>query len=60
MKCEGGIEDCESYLKKLKVATRGGKRFGVGPKYARVSLLSTDDVFNEFLLRLSNATRDRE
>ncbi|MED6217668.1 hypothetical protein PIB30_019800 [Stylosanthes scabra] len=58
IKCCGGIEDCESYLRSLKVFARGGKRFGVDGKYARVSLLCRDEVFNEFLTRISNATRD--
>ncbi|TKY69900.1 Tryptophan aminotransferase-related protein 1 [Spatholobus suberectus] len=56
LKCEEGIEDCASYLLgKLKIHARGGHRFGVGPKYARVSLFGTDDEFNEFLKRMSSA-----
>ncbi|KAL1317150.1 hypothetical protein HN51_069234 [Arachis hypogaea] len=60
MKCKGGIEDCESFLRNLKVFVRGGKRFGVDQKYARVSLLSRDEMFNEFLTRISNITSDRK
>lgn len=58
LKCEEGIEDCESCLRKLKILARVGKRFGVGPKYARLSMFPSDEVFDEFLVRLSNAKRE--
>ncbi|XP_061372763.1 L-tryptophan--pyruvate aminotransferase 1-like [Gastrolobium bilobum] len=60
LKCQEGIGDCESYLGKLKIIGRGGKRFGGGPEYARLSMLSSDAEFNEFLMRLSNAKRERD
>ncbi|MBA0713570.1 hypothetical protein Golax_012596, partial [Gossypium laxum] len=31
IKCEGDIEDCESFLRGKKILTRGGKHFGVSP-----------------------------
>ncbi|BAT99499.1 hypothetical protein LR48_Vigan03g318400 [Vigna angularis] len=59
LKCEEGVEDCESYLlEKLKVRARAGKRFGVDSKYARISMIGTDDDFNEFLRRVSNAKKE--
>ncbi|KAK2989709.1 hypothetical protein RJ640_030202 [Escallonia rubra] len=33
LKCEGEIEDCESFIRKHKILTRGGKHFGVSPKH---------------------------
>ncbi|KAI4314368.1 hypothetical protein L6164_027283 [Bauhinia variegata] len=54
LKCKEGIEDCESYFRKLKIITRGGERFGADAKYARLSMLCKDEVFDEFLTRLSN------
>jgi L-tryptophan--pyruvate aminotransferase len=53
-----GIEDGESYLKKLKIRTRGGERFGVDAKHVRVSMIGTDDEFIELCTRLSNAKRE--
>ncbi|KAE9607073.1 hypothetical protein Lal_00026094 [Lupinus albus] len=58
LKCEEGIEDAEGYLRKLKILSRGGERFGVGPNYVRLSMLASDKVFNELLVRLSNAKRE--
>ena len=37
----------------IKVQGRTGSRFGVAQKYVRVSLLSNEEVFNQFLERLS-------
>ncbi|KAI4328190.1 hypothetical protein L6164_020567 [Bauhinia variegata] len=54
LKCKEGIEDCEGYLRKLKIISRSGKRFGVDAKYARLNLLCNDAFFDEFLMRLSN------
>lgn len=54
LKCEGGIEDCESFLKKHKILTRSGKHFGAGLEYVRVSMLSRDDSFYLFTKRLSS------
>lgn len=50
-----GIEDAESYLEKLKILTRGGKRFGVDAAYVRISMIGTDDEFIELCTRLENA-----
>ena len=53
--CKEGMEDCESQLSKLKIVGRDGKRFGDELKYyARISMLTRDDVFDEFISRLSN------
>ncbi|KAK3037545.1 hypothetical protein RJ639_030353 [Escallonia herrerae] len=53
LKCEGEIEDCESFIRKHKILTRGGKHFGVSPKYVRISMLDRDEKFNLFTERLS-------
>lgn len=59
LKCKEGIEDCGSYLlEKLKIRAREGERFGVSPKYARISMIGTDDEFHEFLNRVSNAKKE--
>ncbi|KAJ7943683.1 Tryptophan aminotransferase-related protein [Quillaja saponaria] len=56
LKCNNGIDDCESYLRGLSIIARGGKRFGADPKYCRVSMVGKEDQFNELLRRLSNVT----
>ncbi|KAI9108874.1 hypothetical protein K1719_020179 [Acacia pycnantha] len=53
LKCEGEIEDCESFLRRHKILTRSGRHFGVSPKYVRISMLDTDENFTQFLDRLS-------
>lgn len=53
LKCETDLEDCESFLRGHKILTRGGKHFGVGPKYVRVSMLDRDENFIPFVKRLS-------
>ncbi|KAL9273206.1 Tryptophan aminotransferase-related protein [Drosera capensis] len=53
LKCEGEIEDCESFLREKKILTRGGKHFGMSPKYVRISMLDRDDTFHLFVKRLS-------
>ncbi|KAK2409185.1 L-tryptophan--pyruvate aminotransferase [Trifolium repens] len=53
LKCEGDIEDCESFLRGHKILTRGGKQFGASPKYVRISMLDTDDNFMHLIDRLS-------
>lgn len=53
LKCEGNVEDCESFLRAHNIITRSGKHFGVSPKYVRISLLDTDENFTQFLDRLS-------
>lgn len=58
LKCVDGIEDGESYLEKLKIRVRGGKRFGVDSKYVRVSMIGKNDEFIELCTRLSNANRE--
>ncbi|CAK8537080.1 unnamed protein product [Lathyrus sativus] len=55
LKSVEGIEDAESYLEKLKILTRGGKRFGVDAAYVRISIIGTDDEFIELCTRLANA-----
>ncbi|XP_058767078.1 tryptophan aminotransferase-related protein 2-like [Vicia villosa] len=54
LKCEGNVEDCESFLREHKILTRSGRQFGVSPKYVRISLLDTDENFSQFLDRLSS------
>ncbi|KAK9926837.1 hypothetical protein M0R45_024046 [Rubus argutus] len=54
LKCEDdAVEDCESFLKGHKILTRGGRHFGVGPKYVRISMVDRDINFSLFLKRLS-------
>ncbi|PSS07755.1 Tryptophan aminotransferase-related protein [Actinidia chinensis var. chinensis] len=53
LKCEGEIEDCESFLRCHRILTRGGKHFGVCPKYVRISMLERDEMFDLFTERLS-------
>lgn len=55
LKCEIGIgrDDCESFLRENKILTRGGKHFGVGSEYVRISMLDTDEKFDLFTERLS-------
>ncbi|KAM5571962.1 tryptophan aminotransferase-related protein 1 [Rosa sericea] len=54
LKCEDdAVEDCESFLRGHKILTRGGKLFGVSPKYVRVSMLDRDINFSLFLKKLS-------
>ncbi|KAL6997127.1 L-tryptophan--pyruvate aminotransferase [Sarracenia purpurea var. burkii] len=53
LKCEGDIEDCESFLRGHGILTRGGNHFGVCPKYVRISMLARDKMFNLFTERLS-------
>lgn len=52
VKCEGGIEDCESFLRRHRIRTRGGKHFGTSPKYVRISMLDRDEFFELFVERL--------
>ncbi|KAI3464127.1 hypothetical protein Pfo_020790 [Paulownia fortunei] len=53
MKCEGEVEDCESFLHDHKILTRSGKHFGESAKYVRVSVLAGDEVFDQFTERFS-------
>uniref|UniRef100_A0A5B7B4M9 Putative tryptophan aminotransferase-related protein 2 n=1 Tax=Davidia involucrata TaxID=16924 RepID=A0A5B7B4M9_DAVIN len=53
LKCEGEIEDCESFLRSHKILTRGGKHFGGSPKYVRISILDRDRTFDLLTERLS-------
>ncbi|CAH9119966.1 unnamed protein product [Cuscuta epithymum] len=52
MKCEGEINDCEGFLRKHKILSRGGKHFGSSSKYARVSVISHEEHFDEFIHRM--------
>ncbi|KAL8057249.1 hypothetical protein ABFS82_04G173100 [Erythranthe guttata] len=54
LKCEGEVEDCEGFLRNHKILTRGGTQFGSSAKYVRASVLSRDDVFDQFTERLSS------
>lgn len=53
LKCKEEIEDCGSFLRGYNIEGRKGKRFGADPKYVRMSMLSSDNVFEDFLNRLS-------
>ena len=52
LKCEGEVGDCESFLRKHKIYTRGGKHFGASTEYTRISMLSRDSEFKLFTERL--------
>ncbi|GER38491.1 tryptophan aminotransferase related 2 [Striga asiatica] len=54
LKCEGEIEDCEGYLRDHKIITRSGKHFGDSAKYVRISVLSRDETFDQFMERLTS------
>ncbi|XP_071731711.1 tryptophan aminotransferase-related protein 2-like [Rutidosis leptorrhynchoides] len=51
LKCEGEV-DCESFLRKHNIWTRGGKHFGASTKYVRISMLSRDSEFELLTRRL--------
>ncbi|KAE8723978.1 Tryptophan aminotransferase-related protein 2 [Hibiscus syriacus] len=53
VKCEGEIEDCESFFRGKKILTRSGTHFGVSPKYVRISMLDRDRNYDTFVERLS-------
>lgn len=53
LKCEGDIEDCDSFLRGHKILTRSGKQFGASPKYVRISMLDTDEHFMQLIDRLT-------
>jgi len=59
LKCEGDVEDCETFLRGYKIITRSGTQFGASPKYVRISMLDTDETFIQFIERLS-AIQERE
>ncbi|GKV14561.1 hypothetical protein SLEP1_g25417 [Rubroshorea leprosula] len=46
-------EDIEKLLRAHKMLCRTGTRFGSEQKYVRISMLSRDEVFDEFLERLA-------
>ncbi|KAJ0441206.1 putative transaminase [Helianthus annuus] len=52
LKCEGDVDDCEGFLRKHKILTRGGKHFGASMKYVRVSMLSREKEFKLLTQRL--------
>lgn len=53
LKCEKAVDDCESFLRKHKILTRGGTHFGSSKKYVRISLISHKEEYDEFIIRLS-------
>ena len=53
LKCEGNVEDCESFLRGHNILTRSGTHFGVSQQYVRISMLDTDENFMQFVDRLS-------
>ncbi|XP_027368861.1 tryptophan aminotransferase-related protein 2-like [Abrus precatorius] len=57
LKCEGDIEDCESFLRGHKIVTRGGRNFGASPKFVRISMLDTDETYVQLIDRLSAIQR---
>ncbi|XP_028781772.1 tryptophan aminotransferase-related protein 2-like [Neltuma alba] len=52
LKCEGDVEDCETFLREHKIKGRSGRHFGASPKYVRLSMLDSDENFTLFLDRL--------
>ncbi|KZV45713.1 Alliin lyase [Dorcoceras hygrometricum] len=53
LKCEGEIDDCERFLRKHKIISKGGNYFGDSPKYTRISVLPRHHVFENLVHRLS-------
>ncbi|KAL8457908.1 hypothetical protein ACS0TY_035681 [Phlomoides rotata] len=57
LKCEAGIEDCESFLRdNYKIIARSGKHFGWSSKYVRISVLPRAEIFDQFTGRLASIT----
>ncbi|KAL1810350.1 hypothetical protein ACET3Z_027340 [Daucus carota] len=55
VKCEQEtVDDCESFFRGHNILTRGGKHFGVSPKYVRISMLDSNHKFKIFTERLSS------
>ncbi|KAI3726982.1 hypothetical protein L1987_66789 [Smallanthus sonchifolius] len=52
LKCEGEVDDCEGFLRRHKILTRGGKHFGACMKYVRISMLSRENEFKLLTDRL--------
>lgn len=52
LKCEGDIENCESFVRDHKILTRSGKHFGMSPTYVRISMLDQDSNYDLFIKRL--------
>ncbi|EPS60597.1 hypothetical protein M569_14205, partial [Genlisea aurea] len=53
VKCEAkNVDNCERFLKQNKILTRSGKHFGESEKYVRISVLPSDQVFEQFVERL--------
>ncbi|KAI3785795.1 hypothetical protein L1987_44920 [Smallanthus sonchifolius] len=52
LKCEGEVDDCEGFLRRHKILTRGGKHFGASMKYVRISMLSRENEFKLLTDRL--------
>ncbi|KAK9054541.1 hypothetical protein SSX86_025619 [Deinandra increscens subsp. villosa] len=52
LRCEGEVDDCESFLRRNKILTRGGKHFGGSTKYVRISMLSRENEFKLLIQRL--------
>ena len=54
LRCDGAdVDDCESFFRGHKILARGGKHFGVSPKYVRVSMLDREETYSLFIERLS-------
>ncbi|KAI3795958.1 hypothetical protein L1987_38619 [Smallanthus sonchifolius] len=53
IKCKEGIKDCEKLLRNHKILTRGGRKFGSDPGFARVSMIGREEEFKMFIERLS-------
>ncbi|KAL8217534.1 hypothetical protein R6Q57_020907 [Mikania cordata] len=56
LKCEGEVDDCEKFLRRNKILTRGGKHFGASMKYVRISMLSREHEFKLLTQRLPAIT----
>lgn len=56
LKCKGEVDDCEGFLRGHNIITRSGKHFGDSKKCVRISVLPRDEVFEQFIERLSNIT----
>lgn len=60
LKCEEEtVDDCESLFRSHNILTRGGKHFGVSPKYVRISMLDSNNKFKIFTDRLSRLSSNK-
>lgn len=53
------VEDCQDLLKQRRIITRGGRHFGVGADYVRLSMLERNQKFEMMVDRLASIDSSR-